>query len=407
MIVFLTTLYFSISLHLSTDNNPFIASKEFGVLHRFQIKGEELYVNRNSGFIYQLINEKLKRIDKSEDLKAYNKSILFQHKDTLYRYGGYGFWSERDHLSYYDRNEKKWFYKNNNGISPKGFFDGYAFTAKNLAFIYGGKYISKKDGITAIPNHQILIYDFNASAFIDILESSFEFNTKMLLGEIDGNVLFHDNQYLYKIDFESMEVIQFLKPNSILEFNNGRDFITTKNNQIKFQRFNVSNPPNSKILHLDELMHKPINSYDLVVRKHNKLLIIPFFLVVLIFLFIIIKTKWTKSGFILTEYSLKKGDKIIFANEEMAKIIKTLLLQEKIESFEVYNIVAKKNFSYSHNMRIKNNVISDLDNILKRISAVEKKHILTQKSATDARNKSFILNPAIKSKIQNLIKIRF
>lgn len=404
MITFFITLILSFYTYSGIDNNPFIVSKEFGVLHRFEINREQFYVNRNNGFVYQLHKNKWKRIDKSVDLKAYNKSILFKHKDTLYRYGGYGFYSERDHLNYFDLNEKKWYYKNNNGVFPRGIFDGYAFTNQKQAFIYGGKYISKKDGITVIPNNQIFVFDFDSSAFTNIIETSFEFKNKMFLGKFDDYVLFHDTQYLYKIDFSSLEVVQYLKPKSIQRFNNARDFATVNDNHITIHRYIDEISTDNKTINLEYAFLHPLKSFDLK-KNHSPLIKVVLILLTLAVLLYIVRLRRSNTTFTLTDTSLKKGNEILILNDKKAKILKTLIQKEKIDSIEVYNIIENKDYSYSHNMRLKNNTIAELDNILKRITGIETKHILSQNSTKDGRNKTFVVNPKIKSIISNLIKV--
>ncbi len=60
------------------------------------VKSELHFVSNSGGMVYRLEEGGLRRIDKSFDHKMQINSTLFTHNDTLMRYGGYGFWSQRN-----------------------------------------------------------------------------------------------------------------------------------------------------------------------------------------------------------------------------------------------------------------------------------------------------------------------
>ena len=37
-----------------------------------------------------------------------NMAPLFEHDNTAFKYGGYGFWSNRDFFTYYDKKQDEW-----------------------------------------------------------------------------------------------------------------------------------------------------------------------------------------------------------------------------------------------------------------------------------------------------------
>ena len=55
-----------------------------------------------------MINNSLSRIDKSLDNRLLADSYIFKHNDTIFRYGGYGFWSQRDFMIYFDEDFNNW-----------------------------------------------------------------------------------------------------------------------------------------------------------------------------------------------------------------------------------------------------------------------------------------------------------
>ena len=87
------------------------------------------FINDESGLVYKMINNSLSRIDKSLDNRLLADSYIFKHNDTIFRYGGYGFWSQRDFMIYFDEDFKEWeFYPSNtDSYSPEGSYKGIYF----------------------------------------------------------------------------------------------------------------------------------------------------------------------------------------------------------------------------------------------------------------------------------------
>ena len=57
------------------------------------VKNEEyFFINKASGIVYKIQDSSLNRIDNSLDNKLLIDSYIFKHNDTIFRYGGYGFW---------------------------------------------------------------------------------------------------------------------------------------------------------------------------------------------------------------------------------------------------------------------------------------------------------------------------
>jgi hypothetical protein len=56
------------------------------------------FISNNSGIVYKIKDDSLTRIDKSLDNRLLADSYIFSHNDTIFRYGGYGFWSQRNFM---------------------------------------------------------------------------------------------------------------------------------------------------------------------------------------------------------------------------------------------------------------------------------------------------------------------
>jgi hypothetical protein len=63
---------------------------------------------QNGGWVLKLTQEGWQRIDHSYDHKMQVMSAVFTSNDTLYRFGGYGFWSARNFFTWYDQATREW-----------------------------------------------------------------------------------------------------------------------------------------------------------------------------------------------------------------------------------------------------------------------------------------------------------
>jgi hypothetical protein len=65
-------------------------------------------VNKSSGMVYESINDTLRRIDNSFDHKMSFGCHVFKKNDTIFKFGGYGFWSTRNFFNYFNEITKEW-----------------------------------------------------------------------------------------------------------------------------------------------------------------------------------------------------------------------------------------------------------------------------------------------------------
>ena len=61
----------------------------------------QLFIERQGGKVYQKLNQKLKRIDNSYTHKNQLLSSIFLRNDTIFRFGGYGFFEAKNYFTYF------------------------------------------------------------------------------------------------------------------------------------------------------------------------------------------------------------------------------------------------------------------------------------------------------------------
>ena len=97
-------------------------------------------VSSGGGLVWKIVNDTFVRIDKSYFHKMTSKSSVFVHRDTIFKFGGYGYWSSRNFFSYFSETSNHWEYYpiNPQSILPPGLFDMDTSYASDRYFVSGG-----------------------------------------------------------------------------------------------------------------------------------------------------------------------------------------------------------------------------------------------------------------------------
>ena len=119
--------------------------------------------------MYQLNNDTIQRIDNSYTHKMTWDSNLFTYNDTIYRYGGYGFWTTNNKLTFYDTVTNEWqIISSVNGIYPKGSCSSFYKILNDKLYIIGGEKVNPEDLNQRINNDEIWSFDFKAKKWENI-----------------------------------------------------------------------------------------------------------------------------------------------------------------------------------------------------------------------------------------------
>ena len=95
------------------------------------IKNDIYFLGKKSGDVHEIINDSLIRIDNTIDHRMTVRASVFLHNDTIFKYGGYGYWSQRNFMTYYNKSSKEWeVYRQNNTYLPIGSYNGLNFKQK-------------------------------------------------------------------------------------------------------------------------------------------------------------------------------------------------------------------------------------------------------------------------------------
>lgn len=376
----------------------------------FKIINNEIYFFGGlSGEVYTIIEDSLNRLDATPDHRLNITSNIFVNNDTIFKYGGYGYWSQRNFNIYFDFQSKEWqVYKTSKeSYNPMGSFYGLYLKIKEGIYFFGGKMVDETNRINQIKSKDVLYFDFKSKAFEKLGTSELEFNL--------SHYLVHDNEFiylikdtiLYQVSPKDNTVNLYSYSNKLWNISKERNFNTFKKDRYYIE---VNDPLSnkSKLISLtkEELFKNPLGSlklYNKDLDSKPALFFLVLFLVSILFL-ILLKIILNKKQILLKDASLVfKNIHYPLEKEEIA-ILKKLLTSKRISTKEVLEIIEKKEYSYVHNTRIKDKTMKDLNLKLKMIFNFDKTPILEIRSSEDRRNKLFCFEETTKNKM-NKIKI--
>jgi len=90
-----------------------------------------------------------------------NHADVFVRNDTVFKFGGYGYWSNRNMFTYFDQETLEWeFYPISPPVVPPSMYRfGSSFTDDNY-YVYGGLLIDPFTGFSSINNSNIWVFNF-------------------------------------------------------------------------------------------------------------------------------------------------------------------------------------------------------------------------------------------------------
>ncbi len=347
----------------------------------------KLFVENQGGKVFKFINNNYLRIDNSYTHKNQLLSSIFTKNDTLFRFGGYGFFEAKNYFTFFSNETKEWeAFKTKSTMFPNGTFNNKYFISKDYFYIFGGKSIDNADKNIKIFNKELWRYSFVKSSWELLLNneffegktySPFDFYYK------EKFYFIHENN-LFSLDTGSNSVLKYKNLNT-LDKGNYRFPSIVKNDTL----FTIGFNSNSKKYNIFTV---PLNTLiiDKVISKNSES--ISYFIIVFIFctiLIFLIKRNWVNKKFKLNDYILSYGFKTIKLSHLESIFFNLLIMKKNIENSKLIDCI-DSNVDNSQKTRIKNQIIYGL-NIKLEILTNGMFQIVNKPSKNDKRYFDYIL----------------
>lgn len=359
---------------------------------RFELNEKIVFLNQSSGIVYEMKNDSIVRIDNSYNDNIHNFSLDFVHRDTLFRFGGYGYFNNNKNLIFYDEKLNEWDiinYENRGLIDP---FNGVGvhFIRDNQLHVFGYHCINYENNESERVNKGF-VFDLNKREITETfdLSNSFEFPRSCFDLNQEYVLMINDHRKSSIINKNTLESYTYklnVKENSTI-FNS--DYIVI-GDQLYFER--KDNKMNSYVssLNIDTLIENMKKEKSFIKSNWDYQFYILIILSVMIFVFITKKIFLKTKSISIDDKTLNYGRIKIELNDKMVEVLSLLLNQEKVSNSQLLDVFYVKNQNRIHINREKNNCI-DRINLMFELKT-NKQLILKEKSLLDKRMIDYYIN---------------
>ena len=381
-------LTYKTSLIVMFGNNKF----DLDMYTPIKIKDVFYWVHRSGGIVLKLTNKSLTRIDNSYNHKMQYGGAVFQYENNIYRYGGYGFFSERDFIVKYDFQTNEWESINiTSSLSPIGRFD-FAHTIKeDLFVIIGGNKVDPLNRKERLSLEDSWGFSFEEMSWSPILSTKHFNNFNSTFFNIDNKIGVRSKKEFLLYDYESFTFEIYDINNTILKLDK-RFKIHLHNNKYHF----IVNRNNSEKVLINRTKKEFFGNLKSSKKINENNYLIWFVVFLSVFSLILIHNYFNKylNSVVLYRNKIKhKRNVIRISNEEYLILSEFISNSNIIENNQIQRLLDKEQYDRSHNIRLKNNLIESLNSKFKYlISDESKQYIETQKSKYDKRYKRYFLN---------------
>ena len=347
------------------------------------------FYKKTGGLLYQLVDNKIIRIDNSYDHKLHLHSLKFFYNNQIHVLGGYGFFDRRKDIVYFSDIKKEWFSKKLKGIFPERGISEINFhliSKENLIFCGGLTYNKLDNSLTDKVNecYNINLKTLTTQKLSGTLNKEFSFTTNDYIQIGNQLWVFYDNSlsvldsgnlsgYSYPLDYSVGKVIGII--DGEIYFKERNSSINSSIGSLKISYFTRSKGS------FVEVLSNPFNS----------LIYLLFFT-----LFIIIIYFWKRKNSIkkIPLNFLSDGimvNNIRFTdNDQWNLVIQQLKENNTLKNDELLNLLQNNNFDIGHQNRLKNTLINSINQRANHLSNQDL--ILKSKWEKDNRINVYFLN---------------
>jgi len=346
-------------------------------------------VNKGGGMVWKVKNDTFTRVDNSFDHKMTNASSVFIHNDTIMKFGGYGYWSSRNFITYFSKTTKEWeiYSINPNSLLPPGVSSvNYSYINNKGFYFSDGLKSSPKYPLNKTINEEIWYFDFRNKSWENLGTSKSEYivesqilklgNGQMLVGSTYGSAVSSNQVYLY--DFINNNIGRLNSFNQIF----GIDSAFVANDSLYNYRNN-----NLIGFDLKSYITESTNEGSLYVDTNALFANLTRFTgVAIILLFIIVLYLYSKNRKRprLSETGFRFNRVHYPLTEKELSILKLILYNKRVESKIILKEIYDSELSVAQNNRRKVEIVESLN---KKVSTTMNinKFINSKKSLKDQR----------------------
>ena len=355
-----------------------------------------LFINYIGGQVLEWSRDTISRIDHSYEHRNQLNSAIFQRNDTIFRFGGYGFFESRNFFTYFDYKTKEWnSYKTKPGLLPPGLSGVKYFVDSDGFYLFGGNSIDPHDKYINHPNNEIWYFSFVTKTWT--LKGEFTLLTKLEGRTTDfqlGNQLFFFlTDRMFSFDVDNGQVVQYPTSSAYNSINYSKPVFVT-DNSIKFSI--TANNNNTLELLYEQNLESALENPVLIEKTYTHSYVYWFVGGLALVLSVILLVWWIRQRKNMPMLSV--DDALLYFNKksmpltpEESAFMGLFLNQTEVEVSDLLDVLQDTKVVYSQKMRIKEEIISSLNNKLYLLTGTKDFEIVSKKSKADKRMKVYRL----------------
>ena len=343
------------------------------------------------GAVYAYELGGINRIDRSYQHRMQIEAFVMNHNDTIFKYGGYGFWSMRNFFTFFEPVSKEWeiFPPINSKEIPTG-TSGNIFVEKdNKIIIFSGKQLNKNNLTDQFYNNEIWSFDFTHKTWESIGATHLDFNSFKHSIAFNDRIAFFDDKEIFVVDpFENK--VEVYSQNTLHQMLIKGSRLKTIYKAGVFYCFTYSNnieAINLVIRNEDEFFGPMVRELEMYPAFNKWWYLLSIILIVPLY---VISKKIQKVRFKENKIKLN-GNGLIYKKifysltENELAMLDVLVKEGSVETSKILKVVENSSHNYSHNMRTKNKVLGELHYKLQTILKTPEEIIKVTKSKNDKR----------------------
>jgi len=368
-------------------------------LRKFKFVNQHQLSCNLGGEILEFKGDSLVRVDNSYKHKLQLGSLEFTRNDTIIRYGGYGFFENRNFFTYYNREINSWEFLNIKGeLIPEELSNFLYYITKDNIYILGGKVIDKFNNDITHKNYNSYEYDFKTKKwkYLGKLNNHIERNLTIPL---DNDTFFSFNKQngnILKININSNLIEEFDKTPIIKKVQSSffkpffhKDklhFFNYQNNKLNFNSISIKDFESSLVKKESRKIYK---SSDWI------LILICLGLIVFVSSIILMIKRIANKIIKINDLYFFNFKRLIFRGKEeilFSSIYNQSRINKKVDNRTITEIFYDENLNYGTINRRKNESINKLNDKLKILLKTTKDIILREQSEIDKREIFYSIN---------------
>jgi len=361
------------------------------------VNSEIYFTELHGGQVFKLKDFNFVKIDNSFTHRMQISSTLFSYDKTIYKYGGYGFWSMRDFFTYFDTKTHEWEIIPPSGskVKPNGTQSSVIDILDDCFYVYGGLALNPFEPTDFYPNKEVWSFKLSEKSWdllgktrVDFSEFSFDF-------PFDEKHIFYNREGddLLLVDVENNQVKRYKKQNFQYLLNTSFKSFYKDGIFYCITRTYSSGEIDLVKIKEDDFFGELKSKGKLYYNNERVFLIVGILFSIFILLVILSRLKrylQKRNRIVIHNNKIRYKGNLLDFDEKSVKIILLLLnSDENVPSNDILGIVENKELNHGHNTRVKNNLVDEINFKLKSVLGIEKNLITFHKSEIDKRIKVY------------------